>query len=84
MPVVGGFADFGSKRLTLLSREQATHRIGVRILSWLPLAPRVATLVLIHFICELCVTRIRLSQQAAGEACVTQGKMVSGNPSSFQ
>lgn len=82
--MVGGFAAHGSQGLTRLSREQATHRIGIRVLSWLPLAPRVATLILIYFIRELRVTRIRLSQQAAGEACVTQGAMVANNPSSFQ
>lgn len=62
--------------------EQATHRISVSVLGWLPLAPGVATLVLVHFICELRVTRICLSQQAAGQARVTKGAMVANNPSS--
>lgn len=77
MPVVGGFTDHGSKELTCkaLCWEQATHRIGVGVLSRLPLAPGVATLILIHFIRELRVTCICLSQQAAGEARVTNGEM---------
>lgn len=77
MSVVGGFTDHGSKELTskALCWEWATHRIGVGVLSRLPLASRVATLVLIHFIRELRVTRIGLGQQAAGEARVTNGEM---------
>lgn len=66
-----------------------THRICVGVLCWLPLAPGVATLVLIQFICELCVTRIRLGQQAEGqEAYVTKGetlpKVVTDHPIYFQ
>lgn len=86
MPVAGGFTGHGSKEppRKALPQGQATHRIGVGVFGWLPLAPRVATLILIHFICELRMTRICLSQQAAGEACVTKGEMVADNPSSFQ
>lgn len=69
--------------------RRGTHRIRVGVLRRLPLAPGVATLVLVHFICELCVTRIRLGQQAVGEeARVTKGealpKVVVDHPSYFQ
>ena len=69
--------------------RRGAHRIRVGVLRRLPLAPGVATLVLVHFICELCVTRIRLGQQAVGEeARVTKGetlpKVVADHPSYFQ
>ena len=72
-----------------LSQERGSHRIRVGILRRLPLAPGVATLILVHFICELCVTRIRLGQQTVGEeARVTKGetlpKVVADHPSYFQ
>lgn len=72
-----------------LTQERRSHRIRVGVLRRLPLAPGVATLILVHFICELCVTRIRLGQQAVGEeAAVTKGetlpKVVADHPSYFQ
>lgn len=50
----------------VLSRA-GTHHISVGILSWLPLTPRVATLILIDFVGELRVTSICLSKQATRE-----------------
>ena len=72
-----------------LTQERRSHRIRVGVLRRLPLAPGVATLVLVHFICELCVTRIRLGQQAVGEeAHVTKGgtlaKVVADHAGYFQ
>lgn len=83
--MISGFTDYGSKQLTCkaLPREHATHRVGVGVFGRLPLAPGVATLILINFICELRVTRVSLSQQAAGKAHVTKGEMVANKPNSF-
>ena len=85
-PEVSGFTDHGPEELMCkaLSQERATHRISIGVFGRLPLAPRVATLILIYFICELRVTRICLCQQAAGKARVTKREMVANNPSSFQ
>lgn len=82
--MVGGFMDHGSKKLgcEAVSGEQPTHRISVGVLSCLPLAPGVATLILVHFIRELRVTRVRLSQQAVGKGRVTKGEVVANTPSS--
>lgn len=43
------------------------HRIGIGVLCLLPLASRIAILILVDFISELCVTRVSLSQEAVGE-----------------
>lgn len=82
--MVHGFGGHGSQESGFKAgwEGQATHRIGVGVLGWFPLASRVATLILVHFICELCVTRVRLGQQAAGQARITKGAMVANNPSS--
>lgn len=60
--------------------EQPAHRVGVGVLGRLPVAPRVAALVLVHLVRELHVTRVRLSQQAAGEARVTEGATAANKP----
>lgn len=75
-PEVSGFTDPGSQELMCkaLSQECAAHRISIGVFRRLPLAPRVATLILIYFICELRVTRICLCEQAVGKACVTREK----------
>lgn len=86
MPVVSGFTNCAPKELMCkaLSREHATHSIGVGVFRRLPLSAGVATVILIYFVRELCVTRICLCQQAADKAQVTKGEMVANNPSSFQ
>lgn len=43
------------------------HRIRIGVLCCLPLASRIASLILVDFIRELCVTCIGLSQEAVGE-----------------
>lgn len=43
------------------------HRISIGVLCLLPLASRIAILVLVDFISELRVTCISLSQEAVGE-----------------
>lgn len=85
-PVVSGFTDHGSKQLTwkALSRGHTTHRVGVGVFCRLPLAPGVATLILIYFIRELRMTCIGLGQQAMGKARVTKGEQVADKPNSFQ
>lgn len=76
--------DSQTSRRRAYPRSRA-HRIRVSVLCWLPFAPRVAALILIHFICELRVTRICLSQQAAEEeARISEGETVTDHPSYFQ
>lgn len=43
------------------------HRIRIGVLCWLPLASRIAVLILVDFVRELCVTCVSLSQEAVGE-----------------
>lgn len=68
--VAGGFTDHSSKELGLEvpCGEQPPHRIGIGVLSWLPVTPGVAALILVHFVRELHVPRVCLGQQAVGEA----------------